>query len=170
MYYVTCPSGVSAGHIIPQWELWSCLGFANLPGFQGVRYWWQRNYQKEQMKVDSKSNRKLPSRPIGEFNLRKWERVDANVKRFKTCVNICIQKGMKKEKKMKTKTKKMVRIYIQVISAHLWNSCPGTSSICLSPVPGSKRILKSTCNCFCFNRKLQIDILSTINTLARPQK
>ena len=50
-----CPSGVSAGHIIPHSELCSCRGFAS-----------------------------LPSRPIGEFSLRRCDRVDANVKRFST--------------------------------------------------------------------------------------
>ena len=31
---LTCPSGVSAGHIIPHCELCSCLGLANLPGIK----------------------------------------------------------------------------------------------------------------------------------------
>lgn len=54
-------SGVSAGQIIPHKVLWSCLGLAS-----------------------------LPSRPIGLFNLRKWDRVEANVSRFSTC-NVIIQ-------------------------------------------------------------------------------
>lgn len=33
---ITCPSGVSAGHIIPQCELCNCRGFANLPGYNGM--------------------------------------------------------------------------------------------------------------------------------------
>jgi len=34
------------------------------------------------VKVDS--HEILPSRPIGEFSLRKWDKVDAKVKRFST--------------------------------------------------------------------------------------
>ena len=48
-------SGVSAGHIIPQSVLCSCLGLAN-----------------------------LPSLPIGEFSLLKCDNVDANVSLFNT--------------------------------------------------------------------------------------
>lgn len=48
-------SGVSAGQIIPQWVLCNCLGRAN-----------------------------LPSRPMGEFSLRKCDSVDANVSLFNT--------------------------------------------------------------------------------------
>jgi hypothetical protein len=53
---LTCPSGVSAGHIIPQSVLCSCLGFAS-----------------------------FPSRPIGEFTRRKCDKVEAYVSRFNTC-------------------------------------------------------------------------------------
>ena len=49
-------SGVSAGQIIPQWVLCSCLGRAS-----------------------------LPSRPIGEFSRRKCDNVEANVNLFNTC-------------------------------------------------------------------------------------
>ena len=51
-----CPSGVSAGHTMPQWLLCSCLGLAS-----------------------------LPSRPIGELSLRRWLSVDENDKRLSTC-------------------------------------------------------------------------------------
>mmetsp|Transcript_70068 Transcript_70068/g.222090 ORF Transcript_70068/g.222090 Transcript_70068/m.222090 type:complete len:218 (-) Transcript_70068:405-1058(-) len=51
-----CPSGVSAGQIIPQCELWSWRGFAS-----------------------------LPSRPMGEFRRRRCDRVDAYARRFSTC-------------------------------------------------------------------------------------
>lgn len=49
------PSGVSAGHIIPQWVLWSCRGRAS-----------------------------LPSLPIGELRRRKWDNVEANVSLLRT--------------------------------------------------------------------------------------
>lgn len=48
-------SGVSAGQIIPHRVLWSCLGFAN-----------------------------FPSLPIGELRRRRWDKVEAKVKRFNT--------------------------------------------------------------------------------------
>mmetsp|Transcript_9366 Transcript_9366/g.42648 ORF Transcript_9366/g.42648 Transcript_9366/m.42648 type:complete len:211 (-) Transcript_9366:2845-3477(-) len=51
-----CPSGVSAGHTIPQWLLCSCLGLAS-----------------------------LPSRPMGELSLRRWLSVDENESRLSTC-------------------------------------------------------------------------------------
>ena len=50
------PSGVSAGHIIPQWVLCSWRGRAS-----------------------------LPSLPMGEFRRRKWDKVDANVSLLRTC-------------------------------------------------------------------------------------
>lgn len=50
------PSGVSAGHIIPQWVLCSCRGRAS-----------------------------LPSRPMGELRRRRWDKVDANVSLLSTC-------------------------------------------------------------------------------------
>ena len=49
-------SGVSAGHIMPHWVLWSCRGRAS-----------------------------LPSRPTGELRRRRCDRVEANVRRFNTC-------------------------------------------------------------------------------------
>ena len=51
-----CPSGVSAGHTMPQCELCSCLGLAS-----------------------------LPSRPIGLLSRRRWLSVDENDKRLSTC-------------------------------------------------------------------------------------
>ena len=50
------PSGVSAGHIIPQWVLCSWRGRAS-----------------------------LPSLPMGEFRRRKWDKVEANVSLLRTC-------------------------------------------------------------------------------------
>ena len=50
------PSGVSAGHIIPQWVLCNWRGRAS-----------------------------LPSLPMGEFRRRKWDKVDANVSLLRTC-------------------------------------------------------------------------------------
>lgn len=52
---VVCTSGVSAGHTIPHSVLCSCLGFAS-----------------------------LPSLPIGELTRRRWDRVEAKVRRFNT--------------------------------------------------------------------------------------
>lgn len=52
---VVCTSGVSAGHTIPHSVLCSCLGFAS-----------------------------LPSLPIGELTRRRWDSVEANVRRFNT--------------------------------------------------------------------------------------
>mmetsp|Transcript_29662 Transcript_29662/g.73495 ORF Transcript_29662/g.73495 Transcript_29662/m.73495 type:complete len:219 (-) Transcript_29662:1369-2025(-) len=51
-----CPSGVSAGHTMPQWELCSCRGLAS-----------------------------LPSRPMGELRRRRWDKVDAKERRLSTC-------------------------------------------------------------------------------------
>ena len=51
-----CPSGVSAGHTIPQCVLCSWRGFAS-----------------------------LPSRPIGVFSRRRCDSDDANVSRLSTC-------------------------------------------------------------------------------------
>mmetsp|Transcript_15206 Transcript_15206/g.47459 ORF Transcript_15206/g.47459 Transcript_15206/m.47459 type:complete len:227 (-) Transcript_15206:1191-1871(-) len=51
-----CPSGVSAGHTMPQWELCSWRGLAS-----------------------------FPSRPIGVFVRRRWDSDEANVRRDNTC-------------------------------------------------------------------------------------
>ena len=51
-----CPSGVSAGHTIPQCELCSCRGLAS-----------------------------FPSRPMGELSRRRCDSVDENDSRFSTC-------------------------------------------------------------------------------------
>lgn len=53
--YLCITSGVSAGQTIPHKVLCSCLGFAS-----------------------------FPSLPIGEFKRRRWESVDAKVRRFNT--------------------------------------------------------------------------------------
>lgn len=50
-----CTSGVSAGHTMPHSVLCNCRGFAS-----------------------------FPSLPIGELTRRRWERVDAKVRRFNT--------------------------------------------------------------------------------------
>mmetsp|Transcript_7249 Transcript_7249/g.11395 ORF Transcript_7249/g.11395 Transcript_7249/m.11395 type:complete len:242 (+) Transcript_7249:2208-2933(+) len=50
------PSGVSAGHTMPQCELWSWRGLAS-----------------------------LPSRPIGELRRRRWLRVEEKDRRLSTC-------------------------------------------------------------------------------------
>lgn len=52
---VVSTSGVSAGHTIPHSVLCSCRGFAS-----------------------------LPSLPIGELTRRRWDSVEANVRRFNT--------------------------------------------------------------------------------------
>lgn len=54
-YNFCITSGVSAGQTIPHKVLCNCLGFAS-----------------------------LPSLPIGEFKRRKWESVEAKVRRFNT--------------------------------------------------------------------------------------
>lgn len=53
--YAGCTSGVSAGQIMPQCVLCSCRGLAS-----------------------------FPSRPMGEFSLRRWDSVEAKVRRLST--------------------------------------------------------------------------------------
>lgn len=55
VFQMVCTSGVSAGHTIPHSVLCSCLGFAS-----------------------------FPSLPIGELTRRRWDSVEAKVRRFNT--------------------------------------------------------------------------------------
>lgn len=51
------------------------------------------------------------------------------------------------------------------IFSHLWYSSSCSSSICLPPVSSGKWIFQATSNGFRLDGKLQIDVLSIINTL-----